>query len=83
MGRVAIRTVLGQKRFLCSFGVACSDGIADVTSGEALKVHRVRMTCEQACRRGFQDRNCCATFKSRPDGYEPHLDAHSNFALNN
>jgi hypothetical protein len=79
---VAIRIVLGQKRFLRSFGAARSDGIADVTSDEALRVHRVRTTCEQACRRGSRDRNCCATFKSRPDGYEPHPDAHSNFASN-
>jgi hypothetical protein len=37
--------------------------------------------CRRACRQGSRDRNYCATFKSRPDGYESHSDAHSDLAL--
>jgi hypothetical protein len=48
MGRVAVRTVLGQHRFLSTFGAARSDVIADKTLDEALRVHRVQTVCEQS-----------------------------------
>jgi hypothetical protein len=48
MVTLAVQTVLGQKHFLRSFRAARSNGLADSTSDEALRVHSVRMDCERS-----------------------------------
>jgi hypothetical protein len=46
-GNMGVRTMLGQNHFLRSFHAARSDGLADGTSDEALRVHSIQTDSEQ------------------------------------